>query len=136
MPPSLPAPAPSAPRRGLTAAALVLLALHAQGCAYRVRLSSTPEAAQVSLPDGRVVTTPTEQTFRWTLHNEQIVRVSAPGYRTFAVDLRDREIKLTRFIVDAFTRWGRARDAPRGHVWFVLVPAHGPVGTWDPTEVD
>lgn len=107
-----------------------------QGCAYRLHLSSTPDAAQVRLPDGGVVTTPTDHTFRWTLFNEQVVHVSAPGHRTFAVDLRDREIKLTRFITDAFTRWGRERDEPRGHVWFVLVPAHGPVGTWDPEEVD
>lgn len=123
-------------RRGGLPAALGWIALFLPGCAYRLHLSSTPEPAQVLLPDGRVVRTPTDETFRWTLDNEQIVQVSAPGYRTFAVDLRDREIKLTRYIVGIFTRWGRGRDAPRGHVAFVLVPAHGPVGTWDPEEVD
>lgn len=121
------------PDARLVAAAVLLLS---SGCAYRVELISTPSPAQVHLPDGRVVTTPTEATFRWEVNNEQVVHVSAPGHRPFAVDLRDHEIRFTRYITDVFTRWGRGRDEARGQVWFILVPAHGPVGTWDPQEVD
>lgn len=119
----------------LTVGGLVL-ALSGAGCAYKVRLDSFPAPAQVRLPDNRgTVATPTEVDFRWTPLNQQIVQVSAPGYRVLTVDLREHEIKFTRYITDALFRPATFRDQPRGEITFVLIPLHGPVGTWTADEV-
>lgn len=128
--------------RGAQLAGLVILCLLG-GCAYRVRLTSTPSPAQVVLPErGPVaveesVATPTDVTFRWSPFNSQVVAVSAPGHRVLTVDLRAHEIKFTRYIGDLLFHPGAMFGGdPQGHVSFVLVPVHGPVGTWDPDEVD
>lgn len=106
---------------------LFLLAL--VGCAYRVNLVSTPPGALVELPTGRQVTTPAVVRLRWAPFNEAVVRASARGYRPLEVDLRDTEVKAGRFLFRAFKR-------PRGEVELVLVPSHGPTGTWLPGEVE
>lgn len=106
---------------------LLLLAL--SGCAYRVALVSTPPGALVELPSGRQVTTPAEVKIRWAPFNEAVVRASARGYRPLEVDLRDTEVKAGRFFFRGFKR-------PRGEVELVLIPAHGPTGTWLPAEVE
>ena len=82
----------------------------------------------VELPDGERVTTPGSVALLWKPYNRQIVRVTATGYRPLEVDLRRNEVKFGRFIGRAFRR------GDRGEVEFVLVPTHGPTGTW--TEGD
>lgn len=105
------------------------------GCAYRVRMSSIPSPAEVTLPTGETVTTPVEHTFRWVPFGRQIVEVRAPGYRVMVVDLRRHEIRGFRYVLDPFLRPGVVYgQTPRANVGFVLVPLHGPAGTWAPED--
>lgn len=106
------------------------------GCAYRVSLTALPTPAVVELPgDGGSVVTPAEVVFRYVPFGSQPIRVSADGYRTLEVDLRDREIRGRRYLTDTLFRPATLLGRPRGEVHLVLVPEHGPVGTWDPEEV-
>ena len=116
-------------------ALLILTALLLQGCAYKVRLSSQPTPAEVRLPDGTIVLTPVDVKLRWAPFNTQRVVVRAPGYRTLRLDLRTDEIRFGRYISQTAFRSGTLSGDSRGHVRFVLVPQHGVVGTWDPSEV-
>ena len=122
------------------AACASLVAL-ATGCAYTLALESEPSAASVRLPSGRTVVTPEEVRFWWVplgrFHDiaPTPVEVSAPGYRTLTVDLQDRQLRGSRVLTDPVFRPLRALGVkPRGEVTFLLVPAHGPSGTWDPRQ--
>lgn len=106
----------------------LLLPLLLCGCAYRVRLLSTPPGALVELPSGRQVITPADVRLQWAPYNHQVLKVTARGHRPFEVDLRDTEVKFGRYLFRGFKR-------PRGEVELVLVPTHGPAGTWTPSEV-
>ena len=105
------------------------------GCAYKVKLSSNPLAADVRLPDDTIVATPADVTLRYVPFGHQRIVITAPGYRVVEMDLRKTEIKLGRYITDAIFRPGTWLGNSRGQVHVVLVPNHGPVGTWDPAEV-
>lgn len=114
---------------------LILGAWLLSGCAYKVALSSDPAAAVVRLPEGDEVITPDVVDLRWRPFGEQVVVVSSPGYRTTAFDLRDREIRWGRYVTDTLFRPATLFGAPRGEVRFVLVPEHGPAGTWREDDV-
>ena len=100
------------------------------GCAYHLKLETEPAGAQVLLPDGSVVTTPTETTLKWGPFSRQEVVASAPGYRTLTVDLRRTEVRFGKYIRDAIFRPSTLQGAPRGQVELVLIPEHDPAGTW------
>lgn len=112
------------------------IALIGPGCAYRVAIDSRPAAALVELPDGSRLTTPAVARVRWAPWNQQVIQVSATGYRTVSLDLRRREVRFKRFLFRVPRGLPSDRDAlrARGRVELVLVPAHGPTGTW--TEAD
>lgn len=112
---------------------MMLLAL--TGCAYRVALTSLPMPAQVTLPDGRVVVTPTEADLRWAPFAHQVVIANAPGHRTLAVDLREHEIKFWRLVGTTVFHPATIVGRPRGEIRLVLVPEHGPAGTWTSDEL-
>ena len=95
----------------------MILGLLLVGCPYHVDLTASPTAAEVILPSGEIVTTPARVRLRWVPFGHQRVEVRAPDHRTLTVDLHTSEIGL------------------RHEVTFLLVPEHGPVGTWDPEEV-
>jgi hypothetical protein len=119
----------------MTRCALLMLSLVMSSCAYKIKLNTNPLAANVDLPNGTSVVTPAEVTLRYAPFGRQRIVVSAPGYRVVEIDLRKTEIKLVRYISDAFFRPRTWQGEARGQVNIVLVPNHGPVGTWDPTEV-
>lgn len=104
------------------------------GCAYKVTLSSVPPA-EIVLPNGDTVGTPADVTLRYVPFGHQWIRASAPGYRTLEVDLRRTEIQWWTIVVGVIAHpdvlWGR----PRGEVRLLLVPEHGPAGTWDPARI-
>lgn len=116
------------------AVAAIVAAGSLPGCAYRVTLSSVP-AADVVLPDGRRVGTPSEVVLRYVPFGHQRISVAAPGYRSMVVDLRRQEIQLWTMVVGTLAHpdvlWGR----PRGEVRLLLVPEHGPAGTWTPDDL-
>lgn len=104
------------------------------GCAYHVRIESAPAAATVSLPNGDRVVTPETVRFFWYPFAHQRVVVSAPGYRTVEMDLGRRGGEVTfwhvlRARMRVFRNLGE-RTAQRVEV--VLIPEHGPSGTWTP----
>ena len=105
------------------------------GCAYRVALSSQPTPVQVMLPDGTTVVTPSEVVVRWRPYGHQRITASSTGMRPVTVDVREREVRLWRFVGTTLahpdTLWGR----PRGEVHLVLIPEHGPAGTWAEDDV-
>lgn len=112
-----------------------LALLLGSGCAYRVSLASLPSGAQVTLPDGSTIATPSETTLRWKPFSKQEITVRAVGYRPLTIDLRRSEVRLSRYIRDALFRPRTWRGEPRGEIELVLVPEHGGAGTWTADEV-
>ena len=109
--------------------------LLASGCAYTVQMSSEPLGAYVELPDGETIVTPETVSLKVAPFSKQVVRVSAPGYRTIEADLRRGEVTLPRYLGDfLFHPAAVLGHEPRGDMVFVLVPEHGPTGTWSAEE--
>jgi len=111
------------------------LLLTSAGCAYKVKVSSQLAGVSVELPDGERVIAPTEFDARWVPFGSQVIRASAPGHRTLEVDLRDREVRFGHYITDTLFRPATLFGAPRGEVRLVLIPEHGPAGTWSEDAV-
>ena len=116
---------------------LLLLCLWSSGCAYKVGITASPSTATIDLPGERgTVVTPAEVVFRWAPFNHQVIRATADGYRPLEIDLRDREIRASRYVTDALFRPATFFGRPRGEVRLVLVPEHGPIGTWSASDVE
>ena len=80
------------------------------GCAAKVQVESRPPGALVTLPNGDTMTTPNEVYVGfWPWARKRVV-VTSPGYREARIRLR-RGIR---------------------HVEIVMIPEHGPAGTWTP----
>ena len=119
-------------RNGLT---LAFLLWCGSGCAYKMKLASSPAGAEVTLPSGETVVTPTVVKLRWAPFGKQMVIARAAGFRPLEVDLRREEIRASHYFRDALFRPKTWLGAPRGEVSLILVPEHGPVGTWTPEDV-
>lgn len=104
------------------------------GCAYRVTLISSPTPANVELPNGDRVSTPADVSLRWVPFGHQRIVATATGYRPIEVDLRKTEVRSWRLLFGPITHPQVLNGAPRGEVQLLLVPEHGPVGSW--TEED
>lgn len=114
---------------------VALLVLFSQGCAYKLKLASNPAGAEITLPNGQTVVTPSVVKLRWVPFGKQMVIANAAGFRPMEVDLRSQEIRASHYLRDAVFRPKTWLGAPRGAVSLVLVPEHGPVGTWSPDDV-
>jgi hypothetical protein len=111
------------------------LLLACGGCHYKVVLTSDPPTAEVLLPDGRTVVTPAEVTFDWVPFGHQRITATAPRHRPLEVDLRRTEIRFWRFVGGTLAHPATLTGRPRGEVELLLVPEHGPPGSWDPKEI-
>jgi len=111
------------------------LCLLLTACSYKVRVSSATAGVAVELPDGERAIPPFDYEARWAPFNEQVIHATAQGYRPLTLDLRAREVRLGRYVTDTLFRPATLFGAPRGEVRLVLVPEHGPVGTWSDEEV-
>ena len=111
------------------------LLLLVSGCAYRVTLTSNPAPANVELPNGDRVSTPAEVRFRYVPFGHQRIVASARGYREGELDLRKTEIRSWRLLFGGFSHPAVFGGAPRGEVEILLVPDHGPVGSWTEEDV-
>ena len=105
------------------------------GCSYRVRLRSDPQPVEATLPSGRVVLTPSVVRLKWTPFGRQWVTFRAPGYRPLTIDLRRREVRLLRMTGQAVRHPKTLLGDVRGDVFVVLVPEHGPAGSWTSEDV-
>ena len=114
----------------------IVIALAGSGCAYKVAITASPSPALAELPNGKgTVSLPADVTFRWVPFGKQQIRVSADGYRPVELDLRRREIRWSRYVTDTLFRPATLFGRPRGEVRVILVPDHGPVGTWSEQDV-
>jgi hypothetical protein len=107
-----------------------------------MRIASDPPGAEVRLPDNHVVSTPSIVKVHYTFFTPAPIVVTAPGYRTMSYDLRHRpgfgqpEISVWR--VALYPIWhpfAAFRKEPLRRLEFVMVPEHGPAGTWEPSSV-
>jgi hypothetical protein len=119
-----------------------LIAALLLACTWRMRLASEPPGAEVRLPDHQVVSTPSIVTVHYNFFRPAPIVVSAPGYRTSTFDLRHRpgvgapEINVWRVIM--YPIWhplAAFEKEPRRRLELVLIPEHGPAGTWQPDAV-
>jgi hypothetical protein len=106
------------------------------GCAHRVEIRSEPLGAQVRMRGRAVGATPVEVVL-WSVpfaHPE--ARLTMPGFRGVQINLRRDRRPLRRFGEFLTFRWRRAFAlSPGAHHEVLLVPDHGPAGTWGPEEV-
>lgn len=112
------------------------------GCTWRMRVESTPVGAEVRLPDNRVVSTPSIVKVRYSFFKKAPITVSAPGYRPLSFDLMHRkgtgQAEINVWRVALYPLWhplAALKEDPIRRMEFVLVPEHGPSGTWDPSVV-
>jgi hypothetical protein len=114
-----------------------VIALLLAGCAWRVQVLSTPVPAEITLPGEDRAVTPAEVRLRWVPFGKQWVTVSAKGYRPIEANLRRDEIRFFRYVGTTLRggrRFGDEKGA-RGEVRYILVPDHGPVGTWNAEDI-
>jgi hypothetical protein len=97
-----------------------LLAALLGGCMVRVPVTTTPVLAELRVAEQRF-RAPAEVRLRWTpLRRPQLTAVS-PGYRAAVV-----RVPLG---------WGPLALRGVDPIEIVLLPEHGPAGTWSPDEV-
>lgn len=97
---------------------LALFTLLLPGCVRRVIVESDPAGAMVRDEEQVLGPTPYERRVWWIPFAHQRVTVGMVGYRRVSVDLR-RDLGLFR--------WQTVHEV-------VLVPEHGPSGTWLPED--
>ena len=106
-----------------------VFALAFSGCSYHVTVISRPPGALLVTPSGERMTTPADIPLRWAKHAGPL-KVSAPGYRTLKLHIGPGTEGWDHFVGP----WLAIRK--KAQVEIVLVPLHGPVGTWNPDDVD
>jgi len=90
----------------------------------------------MTLPSGETVVLPHEVDFRWKPFARRRVQVSAPGYRTLEFTLTRQLIQETDYLTDIIGNPAEAvGDKPRRTLELVLVPEHGPAGTWSAEDI-
>lgn len=115
----------------------LLLWLALQGCTYHVRVESRPIGAVLWLEDGSSVVLPQDVDLPWRPFKPPKARVTFPGYRTLETRFTRRLVKGSEYLSDPFVAQDEAfGDKPRRVLEVVLVPEHGPAGTWTEDEVD
>ena len=117
------------------AATALAAAAFLAGCAHRVALDSDPPGATVHRGEAVIGVTPTEVRLRWWPGRRLPVEVASPGYRSAAIRL-DEDVGILRVAGEVLTlRWRRLLGLrPRAVHRLVLVPEHGPAGTWTPED--
>ncbi len=116
---------------------LLLLIVFSGGCAHRVVITSAPAGAKVRMGAEVLGRTPVELTL-WSIPlTHPTALVTLPGYRGMRINLAPDRRPLRRLSELLCLRWRRAFALVPGAVHeVVLIPHHGPVGTWDPEELD
>ncbi len=116
---------------------LASVLLFMTGCAHTVEIKSEPAGAVVTLGHrGAVGLTPV-QVKVWDIPlTRPSARVALAEYRTVTLDLRREVRPLERPQNFATLRWKKAfsRGVMASHL-VLLVPRHGPSGTWTADEV-
>ena len=113
---------------------LVIL-LQILSCRHKVTIESTPYGADAYLEEENIGKTPLEYTFWWYPGKSVPVTIQYFGYRTSALDIHRSISPLV--IADDIVHFRmlkliglRSRNTHNA----VLVPEHGPAGTWTPED--
>ncbi len=115
--------------------ALLALAVWGTGCAYRATLHTNPVGAAVYLDNEPAGIAPVPITIR-AFSGPRDVRVELPGYRPLELELRG-ERRLVARLRYALTHPGVVLGtSPPPIRTLVLIPEHGPAGTWTPEDVE
>ncbi|MBN1334937.1 MAG: PEGA domain-containing protein [Deltaproteobacteria bacterium] len=115
--------------------ALLLVGLLLVGCAHRTRIASEPSGAGVQVGRRVIGSTPVEIVVWSVPFTHPSATVTLAGYRPSVIDLRADRRPARRAWEFLTFRWKQAfaREPGQAHE-VLLVPRHGPVGTW--TEED
>lgn len=113
---------------------LLTLCLLSSGCAWTVRAQTDRPGGWAQLPSGERVALPADLRLRYTpLHKPQRVSFGAPGGRELTLNLREQAMPRwgLRLLMDPLFRPQQVySDTPRETLRVLLVPDHGPAGTW------
>lgn len=125
--------------------ALWVFLLLAQGCVHKVHVDSEPPGAQVKVNGVVRGATPVDFKVVWSppFVRAYKMQLSLPGYRTVTSDaagwLRPsplrREVRLWRYLLHPFQLRKWLGIVPRSSFNYVMVPEHGPAGTWDAEDL-
>ena len=110
----------------------LILSVLLPGCVARLQVESRPPGAVVHLPSGATITTPGEIKARWIPWKRRPIEASSPGYRPLRMDLREHDVTMWHSL-GLVTHPFRKVD---GRIELILIPEHGPAGTWTPESED
>ncbi len=105
------------------------------GCRHQVEINSTPYGADVYWNGNNIGKTPFEHTFWWYPTRKLSVTVQYFGYRSSVLDVH-RSISPLVIADDIIHfRWLKLVGTnSRTTFHAVMVPEHGPAGTWTPED--
>ena len=105
------------------------------GCAYKATLHTDPIGASLYVDNELVGIAPYDVTVR-AFSGPRQVRVELPGYRPYEVHFGTERRLLPRLrfaLVHPAVVLGRKPPPER---LLLLIPEHGPAGTWTPEDVE
>jgi hypothetical protein len=115
--------------------ALLFAGVLGTGCAYRATLQTNPIGAAVFIDGEAAGIAPVLITVTGLWRKPQVL-VELPGYRSYEIDLATESRPWPR-IVFAWTHplvvLGKRPPPTR---IMMLIPEHGPAGTWTPEDVE
>ncbi len=117
-------------------AALALVGLLlGTGCAYKATLHTDPVGASVYVDNELVGIAPYDVTVR-AFRGPRQIRVELPGYRPYELDFgTERRVtpRVRYALLHPAVTLGRKSPPER---LLLLIPEHGPAGTWTPEDVE
>ncbi len=105
------------------------------GCAYSATLQTNPVGASVFLDNEPAGIAPVPIKVR-AFTGPSLIRVELPGYRPYEVELKTERRLWTRFKFGLVNPGVILGSTPPPVRTLVLVPEHGPAGTWTPEDVE
>jgi len=114
---------------------IYFLCIYSTSCRHQVAIESTPYGADVYWKEDKLGKTPMEYTFWWYPGRRIPLTVQYFGYRDSVLDIH-RSISPLIIADDIIHfRWKQLiGKAIRTTNTAVLVPEHGPAGTWSPED--
>ncbi len=104
-------------------------------CRHQVTLESTPYGADVYWKEDNIGKTPFDHTFWWFPGRRIPLTVQYFGYRSTVLDVHRSLSPLIVADDIVHFRWLKLLGkVPRATHTAVLVPEHGPAGTWTPED--
>ena len=113
----------------------IVILLQTFGCRHKVDIESTPYGADVYWKEENLGKTPMDYTFWWYPGRRIPLSIQYFGYRSSVIDVHRSISPL--IVADDIVHFRLLRllgIRTRNTHGAVLVPEHGPAGTWTPEE--